>query len=826
LGADPHHPHAVYNRGLHRWRAGRVTDQQIVAQLEAVQVSNPGDRTAGYLLGRIHLERGDCEAALGVLGELAGPAPDDADVDEAIGLARRHARSSGLTTQLEHVGIVTAVDVSVDGRLALTGCADGSMRVWDLRSGHVLYALAGRAGYLCSVALSADARRAATAYRNGLVQVRDLQSGSCVHALQPERDDGIDRPMLVVLSVDGRIVMSASPYELRVWELPSGRCEHTFAAGRRLFKSLAVSADGLWAFLGGHDGTLSVCELATGTCLRSITADEPLCSAVTVDGFHALAGGDNGNVKLWELQSGRCLRAFEGHVGSVQAVAMSAGSGLALTASTDDTARAWELESGRCLRTLEGITCTGLGWDDGRIALSGDGRVALSGHRDPRIVRVWDLRSGSRSPWSYTRPRAVAELTDEAVRVRERLQRASRLIDEARPKAAISELRPARSIPGHERNRELLDQWKRAGRRGRRSALREAWYDRDLPGDASTSSVALDPEGRRALVSGARGAVSIYELQTGTLLQSLQPHGLGEADAHVADVLLQPLARETHYERGWSLAVSPEGRLAVSGDRWRGTIRVWELETGRRLRAGACGRHSLDMVAATPDGRLALTGSRGLSDASGAMAIELWDAQTGSILHRLGDSQPGCAVALSADGRLALSSSGGATTIRVWDVRSANCVGTLHGHDASVEAVALSADGRFAVSGGRDRTIRVWELETERCIRTLTGHGQAVHALALSADSGRLISIGADGQTSVWELDWEYEFPALTGWDERARPYLELFLGTHALLHPGSPLTPQDGELLMAMLERVGFGWLRPAGVRAELERMQADQQG
>jgi len=77
----------------------------------------------------------------------------------------------------------------------------------------------------------------------------------------------------------------------------------------------------------------------------------------------------------------------------------------------------------------------------------------------------------------------------------------------------------------------------------------------------------------------------------------------------------------------------------------------------------------------------------------------------------------------------------------------------------------------------------------------------------------------------VWELDWEYEFPTPVDWDERARPHLELFCRTHALLHPGSPLTQEDHERLSILLGRVGFGWLRPSAVRAELERIWSSEQ-
>lgn len=63
-------------------------------------------------------------------------------------------------------------------------------------------------------------------------------------------------------------------------------------------------------------------------------------------------------------------------------------------------------------------------------------------------------------------------------------------------------------------------------------------------------------------------------------------------------------------------------------------------------------------------------------------------------------------------------------------------------------------------------------------------------------------------------------------WDERARPVLDAFLATHAILHPGASLTRADHDRLMVMLERVSFGWLRRDTVVAEPELMWRDQPG
>lgn len=821
IQADGRHVHTLYNRGLHRWRSAQMTDQQLVAQLDAVRGSDAHDWMTSYLLGRVHLERGDHESALVALADAHGLAPADADLADAIALTVRHASPTTPVHLLpghDGDGRIRSVDLSADGRLAITGCSDGVVGVWEVQSGRLLCTFSDHRDEVASVALSADGRLAVTGDAKGVVRVLDIQTSTCMRELQ-----GCAEIRSLALSADARVVVCAAADDaVRMWELPTGRCIRTIDQDAGA-SAVAVSADGLLAISGDVDGTLRVWDVATGNLLRAIATDagDIWCAAMSADGRVALSGGDDGVAKLWEVRSGRCLRTLKCQGRELWWVALSADGRLALTGSLGETARVWDLDTGRCLRTLGDHLM--LAW--GGVALSEDGRVALAGS-DGRTALAWDLRPGSRAPWSYTRPREVGELAHEALAVRKGLARATRLIDEGELAAAISELRPLRSVPGYERNRELLDRWQQAGLGSPRGSLRGGWYLHDVPVDASvpaartaavdlaaaailahvtgcaearfTLAAALSADGQLALTGCSDAKVRIYERRTGRLLRTLEASG----------------------QSVWSLAAGPDGRTASSVGR-DGSVRVWELGSGRCLRAFDGMRRanpradrSVDSIAVSSDGRVVLIGERA--------DVRLWDAETGSMLHSLKGHGSACSLSLSADGSLGVVG-GWDGALQVWDLRSARRVGTLQGHEGAVESVALSADDRFAVSGGHDRTVRVWELDTGRCLLTLKGHTGEVRSVALSADSRLVISLCADGALRAWELDWEYDVRSPADWDERARPHLERFLATQTMLRTGSSFAQEDLEGLLAMLERLGFGWLEPGGVRAELQRMVSD---
>jgi hypothetical protein len=107
-------------------------------------------------------------------------------------------------------------------------------------------------------------------------------------------------------------------------------------------------------------------------------------------------------------------------------------------------------------------------------------------------------------------------------------------------------------------------------------------------------------------------------------------------------------------------------------------------------------------------------------------------------------------------------------------------------------------------------------------------------------------AFGADDSPALrhWLLDWALEESGPGDWDEGARPCLQSFLTLHtpymgslprdrkptdeeitlALTRRGKPTwTEEDFQQLLCTLGCAGYGWLRPEGVRRELEKMAAD---
>lgn len=152
-----------------------------------------------------------------------------------------------------------------------------------------------------------------------------------------------------------------------------------------LVECVAVSSDGRYALSAGFDCTVRYWNLATGEELRHFVHDGPVYSvAFSHDNRLALAGGVDKVMRLWDLQDARELDPFPGVTEPIYSVAFSPDGKYALSGSRDKSVRLWEIATRREVYSLlHGGAVT-------VVAFSPDGQRVLTGSED-KTVRVWKL---------------------------------------------------------------------------------------------------------------------------------------------------------------------------------------------------------------------------------------------------------------------------------------------------------------------------------------------------------------------------------------------------------------------------------------------------
>ncbi|HYH69533.1 MAG TPA: WD40 repeat domain-containing protein [Urbifossiella sp.] len=188
-----------------------------------------------------------------------------------------------------------------DGKTALCGALyDGKLRLFDVTTGKALKVLPGHADWVVGVAFAADGKLALSGGLDRTVKLWDVPTGRLL------RTFALKNTILscVAFSPDGWRVLSAGVDGLvRVWDTFTGAELFRLVGHTDAVSCVSPAPDGDRAASAGHDGTVRVWDLRTRKELARFTghSGNVLTVAFAPDGNAVLSGGDDGTVRVWML---------------------------------------------------------------------------------------------------------------------------------------------------------------------------------------------------------------------------------------------------------------------------------------------------------------------------------------------------------------------------------------------------------------------------------------------------------------------------------------------------------------------------------------------
>ena len=327
--------------------------------------------------------------------------------------------------------VSTDIVFSPDGLAVAAGFPDGTVGLWDARTGREVRNLSGNIVPPSHTVFSPDGRMVATLTKNGTLRLRDVELGQ--ERRLPEVNSGQTRR--VAFSADGRTLTRLStdgpsasydPDTARVWDVATGRLllsldENSFLSGIHDDRLATVSDTGiarLW-------------DVSTGRKLQEFETGWDGDSDIEFgsDVRRLSVGSDDVTARLWDIETGRELLALDGSVagmefgehGPVFKVSVDGGSGFNTGLRDPQTGRQFLVvkEPGVLLVHLDArvvatdVRGDGLslrdheaGWNLMELDLekacsefrhnpvfAPDGRTLAAGFEDG-TVRIWDLHSG------------------------------------------------------------------------------------------------------------------------------------------------------------------------------------------------------------------------------------------------------------------------------------------------------------------------------------------------------------------------------------------------------------------------------------------------
>ena len=575
-----------------------------------------------------------------------------------------------------HEEPITDAAFSGDGRWAVTGSKDGSVRLWDRSGGSRRpTALRAHSRGVLDVLVTPDSKYLFSSGENGKIIRWDLSSAEVANDYVPLAGHNTSVGHLAV-SRDGLWLASGSADgSVRVWNASSAVPKsRKFPGHDAPIRSVAIAADGSRVLAASQDGTASIWisnEGAPGrrTVLEGGTEEEPaqiLDIDISADNAWVITGHDNGTARLWNPKKRipkLSALTMEGHEGEVSQVAITPDSTLAITAGDDNKLRIWNLEAKdpslsaptfdlHKARITDLVTTSDL-------SPSGPKRRLAATASEDGTVRTWNLERRDHEQDSKVFAVAGGQGTAVALSDDGQMILGGSSTGESTMWPAQSAAPPGASLVGWGHTQQVL-------------------------------AVAINTVGTRMISGSADGTAKVWDLTRPGRVELLAT--LAKNEGQVA-----------------SVAVSPNGQFVATGDA-SGGIRLWDInKPDPAANAIALDVHKRGVHAV----QFSADGKKLFSQSSDVTCIWTISADIAKSVVKLKQKDEMVSFAAAADGKTLITA--GVKGLRVYDLGAKDIPGSAKGlprrHSLDVIAVGISPDGRWAASSAKDATLVLWDLD-------------------------------------------------------------------------------------------------------------------
>ena len=191
--------------------------------------------------------------------------------------------------------------------MAALACADGALRIWDVRSDSLLFEVQVSEKALGHISVSPDKLRAATSTIDGRLFAITL-SPLAVTKTGPDLGGGV---LSLQYLRDGRVFACATGRPAQFWNPATGRTEKPYS-GNMILPHAAFTADGSRLLVVSGDGSAILWSTALRRALaRYEFLGGGLDCAVSPDGSLAMVLTSLGRVELFSTSDGSFVRRFD-----------------------------------------------------------------------------------------------------------------------------------------------------------------------------------------------------------------------------------------------------------------------------------------------------------------------------------------------------------------------------------------------------------------------------------------------------------------------------------------------------------------------------------
>ncbi|MEG3936472.1 MULTISPECIES: WD40 domain-containing protein [unclassified Microcoleus] len=316
------------------------------------------------------------------------------EMEEALRGGNFYAFFRYLRTFKSHSTSVYSVVFSPDGQILASGCADTTIKLWDLSNRQEIRNLTGHTDAVISVAISSDGQVLASGSADATIKLWNLDTSQEIYTLSGHSSSVLS----VAISSNGQILASGSADRtIKLWNVITGQQIRTFTSHDSSVLSLAISPDGKILASGSADRTIKLWDLNTGEEIRTWDFESGFVFAVC---FHPngqmLFSSHEGDrtIKLWNLLTQEVIYTIPTDAEVVSLVISPDGQILAGGGgySGSRVIGMWEVNAGKALASFHASTNNSIYHHRivYSVAFSPDGQTLASGSKDT-TVKLWGV---------------------------------------------------------------------------------------------------------------------------------------------------------------------------------------------------------------------------------------------------------------------------------------------------------------------------------------------------------------------------------------------------------------------------------------------------
>lgn len=629
------------------------------------------------------------------------------------GLMNITAQEQAIETiiQTGHYASIRAVAFSPDGKLAATGSADKTIKLWEVTTGREIRSYLGSVGTVHQLAFGPEGKQLASIDAEYKLKLWEVETSREIRTIELADDEILS----VIFSPDGNsLVTGTEKNHVIIWDIETGneirRIKPDTADipmqkrfGYPTAQTVDISNDGKLLLTGSNDRTAFLFDFRSGKQLKKFKGDHTSCTSCTVSASFSpdaeqVVVGKMDSVFIWDVESEKISRKMEGRRGSWDEAYFS-HDGKYVASTIYGETYIWNAQNGKQITQLSGHLS-----DVRSICFNPVSNMIITGS-DDRTAKLWKVPGGK----ELLTFRGYLNDFDEAI-LSDNYMYWVAFINEIK----VSPDGKSVAIGNTGNNAKLMD-------------FETGKVIHTFRGHESiVISIDFSPDGKYLATGGADGTAKIWDTETGEMIRSFP--------------------EKTSNIPYFSIDFSPDGNYLATGS-WDGRVRVWDVRNGTILVSiNAHDNVSPYTVQFSHNGLYVISG--GLD-----RKLKLFEIDTGlEIKEFIGHTDVVSAVRRHPDGIHMLSGSWDGRA-KLWDLASGMQVRRFQAHDARIQAVNFDPEGKYMVTGSDDNTAKLWDVENGKLIRTFTGHRGTVSSVNISPDGKFLITGSHDGTIKTWDLE-------------------------------------------------------------------------